>query len=96
MRIKDENGDVHPNVFCFFNFMTVIIFTVATVLILTLFHVPIILTIVISFILHWGYLWIEEHYISLFVNQFVEIIFKDSRAPKSLKEFEFRKRKVHK
>ena len=96
MRIKDENGFVHPNVFLVFNLLTVVILTAATVIILSFFHVPIILTIVISFILFWGYLWIEEHYISLFVNQFVEIICKDSRAPKSLKEFEFRKRKVHK
>lgn len=96
MKIKDENGFVHPNVFVVFNLLTVVILTAATVIILSFFHVPIILTIVISFIFFGGYLWIEEHYISLFVNQFVEIIFKDSRAPKSLKEFEFRKRKVHK
>jgi hypothetical protein len=51
---------------------------------------------VISFIFLGGYLWIEEHYISLIVNQFVEILFKDCRAPKSIKEFEFIKRKPNK
>ena len=96
MRIKDENGFVHPNVFLVFNLLTVVILTAATVIILSFFHVPIVLTIVISFILFGGYLWIEEHYISLIVNQFVEILFKDCRAPKSIKEFEFKKRKSNK
>ena len=96
MKIKDENGFVHPNVFVVFNLLTVVILTAATVIILSFFHVPIILTIVISFIFFWGYLWIEERYISLIVNQFVEILFKDCRAPKSIKEFEFKKRKSNK
>jgi len=37
MKIKDENGFVHPNVFVVFNFLTVVILTAATVIILSFF-----------------------------------------------------------
>ena len=59
-----------------YNTLMVLLMTAVTVVIQILIGVPLLVIIIVSIVLIFVFAWIEEHYISRFVNTLVEIIMK--------------------
>ena len=74
---RDKMKDKYGTTCIVFNSLMVLLMTAVTVVIQILIGVPLLVMIIVSLVLLFLYAWIEEHYISRFVNALVEKVLKE-------------------
>lgn len=74
---RNIKRDKYSTTCVIFNSLTVLLMTAVAIVIQILIGVPVLVIILISIVLFFIFAWIEEHYISRFVNTLVEKTIKE-------------------
>lgn len=71
------NNNSYANVCCVCNVLITLVLTIITGIILYHIFKSVFAAVLISFIFFWGYAWIEEKWLSKYVNMIISLVMRD-------------------